>query len=464
MTGNRAGFRIGVGIAAAGLVLLALAPIVPGPAKAAGTKPPVFVGYCTPDAVRPEDGTCTLDEPEGQNPDTYGTVAYDRTVAGAQDELSFDLPTGLGATEVQVCLTLRSTSAVNPYVPTDANTCAGSSPDRAYQSNSPPDPVVVDLDAFFGSVGGYAPGDAVWFTVHVVAGGRTLAVTGGSAPGEPVTRTVTVTKDVDPDGSGTFAFTLDCVRTALSAANTTATGVTFDNGNASFSLGDGDAAVFTGIADDDTCIVTEDPPTAGSWTTTANGAAGRVATLSTADGNATAAFVNNPLFSLTVTKEVVSESGAEQFQFIVDCGAYVLSTGNNAATTVGYLNGDALFMLGRGGATTFTGIPAGTVCTVTETLEGTDGQSWTTTVSGTAGQAARVILDGDRTVPFVNSLTQSTTQTTPTTAATRVLGETVERELPQTGSLSRLLTLVGVYLVAGGTVMILAFRRRREAR
>ena len=447
MSRNTAGSRVGICFAVAGLVLVGLALIVPGPAEAASKKPPVFVGYCTPDAVSPDDGTCTLDEPEGQNPDTYGTVAYDRTVAGAQDELSFDLPTGLNATEVQVCVTLRSASAANPYVPTNANTCAGNSPDRAYQSSSPPDPVVVDLDAFFASVSGYAPGDAVWFTVHVVAGGRTLAVTGGSAPGEPVTRTVTVTKDVDPDGTEAFDFTLVCTKTPLSRT---------------FSLGDGDTAVFTGIVDDDTCTVTEAAPV-GSWTTTVNGASGRVATLSTADGNAVAAFVNLPLFSLTVSKEVVSESGSEQFQFAVDCGAYVLSSANNSATTIGYLNGDALFMLGRGGMATFTGIPAGTTCTVSETLGGTTTQDWTTTVGGGAGQAATVLLDRDRTVPFVNTLTAVAAQTTPTTTPPKVLGATVERELARTGSTTRLLTLVGVYLVAGGVVLVAAFRRRREA-
>lgn len=448
MSRNNVGRHLGAELAASGLLLLGLALIVPGSVAADGKEPPVFVGYCTPDAVNPEDGTCTLDEPEGQNPDIYGTLTYNRTVADAQDELSFDMPTGLGATEVQVCVTKRSTVATNPYVPTNANTCAGNSPDRAYQSNSPPDPVVVDLDAFFGSVGGYTAGEPVWFTAHVVAGGRTLAVTGGSAPGEPVTRTVTVTKDVAPDGAGTFSFTMGCTRTGLSVT---------------FTLEDGDSKVFTGIADDDTCMVTEAEPTSGSWTTTVNGVAGRVATLSTADGNAVAAFVNDPLFSLTVSKEVVSESGSEQFQFAIDCGAYVLSSANNAAMTVAYLNGDALFMLGRGGMMTFTGIPAGTACTVTETLEGTDGQNWTTTAGGAAGPATTVTLDGNRTVPFVNTLTQPTVQTTPTTTATRVLGVTVERELPRTGSASRLLALVGVYLTAGGAVMVLAFRRRREA-
>lgn len=448
MSRNNVGRRLGAGLAAAGLVLLGLALTAPGRAAADSKKPPVFVGYCTPDPANPEDGTCTLDEPEGQDADTYGTVAYDRTVAGVQDELSFDLPAGLGATEVQVCVALRSAAAANPYVPTNANTCAGNSPDRAYQSNSPPDPVVVDLDAFFGSLGGYAPGDAVWFTVHVVAGGRTLAVTGGSAPGEPITRTVTVTKDVDPDGAGTFSFTIECTRTGLSQT---------------FTLEDGDSRVFTDIADDDTCVVTETAPTSGRWTTTANGIAGRVATLSTADGNAVAAFVNNPLFSLTVSKEVVSESGSEQFQFTLDCGSYALSPDNNGATTVAYLNGDVLFMLGRGGMMTFSGLPAGSACSVTEMLSGTDAQGWTTTAGGTAGQTATVTLGGHRTVHFVNTLTQPADQTTSTTAAATVLGETVERELPRTGSTSRLLALVGVYLLGGGTVMLLAFRRRRDA-
>lgn len=122
-------------------------------------KPPVFIGYCTPDAGGTGGGTCTLDEPEGQNPDTYGTVTYSRTVAAGQDSLAFDLPDGLNATEVQVCLTLADSAAANPYGPTNANTCAGNSPDRAYQSNSPPDPVVIDVDAFFAGDVAYAVGD-----------------------------------------------------------------------------------------------------------------------------------------------------------------------------------------------------------------------------------------------------------------------------------------------------------------
>ena len=51
-------------------------------------KPPVFVGYCEP-GEDPADGTCVLDEPEGQNPDTYGTVTYDRTVTAETDTLTF---------------------------------------------------------------------------------------------------------------------------------------------------------------------------------------------------------------------------------------------------------------------------------------------------------------------------------------------------------------------------------------
>lgn len=181
----------------------------------------------------------------------------------------------------------------------------------------------------------------------MVAGGRTLAVTGSSEPGAPVTRTLTVTKDVVPDGGATFSFTVDCVHTALPGTN----------GDATFSLGDGGVAVFTGIADDDQCAVVEATPATGTWATTTDGDDTSEANVSLADGNATVAFVNHALHTLTVVKDVVSPTQAESTQFTVDCGPYVLSTANNPSVSIAYLNGDAMFTAADLGSTAFSRIP-----------------------------------------------------------------------------------------------------------
>lgn len=232
-----------------------------------------FEGDCTPDSTNSEDGTCTLDEPEGNDPATHGTVTYDRTVSGTSDTLAFDFPDGLNATEVQVCLTLVADSSSNPYQPTNANTCSGSSPDRAYQSSSPPDPVVVDVAAFFASNPAYAPGAGLWFTVHVVADGMTLYVTGSSIPAPP-TFALTVTKDVESDTeSETFSFTVDCGAYSLSSANSSEPTITFSGGDASFVLGEAGSVTLSAIPDGTVCTVTETAPntTGGEWVTEING-------------------------------------------------------------------------------------------------------------------------------------------------------------------------------------------------
>ena len=438
----------------AGLVLIGLALTIPAAAAPGAKKPPAFAGYCVSDDSGTGSGSCVLDEPEGQDPATFGKAAYGRTVVDDQDNLWFDLPDGLDPTEVQACVTRVAEAPTNPYVPAHADTCAGSSPDRAYESTGPPDKVVLDLDAFFAGVQGYVPGDGVWFALHVKAGGGTLMVVGASDPGGPVTRTLVVTKDVEPDSDpgSTFAFEVECTTTTL------------PGGNGSFNLGDGGTVALDGIADDDTCVVTEAAPV-GSFTTTANGSPGRTATVSTSDGNAIAAFVNRPLVALTVTKDVVSPSEAEQFAFDLDCGTYALSPENNPAMPVTYVGGDAVFMLGRNGLMTFAGIPLGTTCTVAERFEGTTADDWTTTVQGSPGTAMTVVLDRERTVAFRNTLVSSTITTTPvpTTVATRVLGTTEAREIARTGSATGELALVGVFLLAGGAVMTRASRRRDAA-
>lgn len=464
---RRAVARLALGALLAGIGVIALPA---APVHAAG---PAFVGYCTPDAANPQDGSCTLDEPEGKNPATYGTVTYDRTVSGASDTLSFDRPNTFTATEVQICLTLVADSPASPYVPTSANTCAGNSPDRAYSSSSPPDPVVVDVDAFFAGNSNYTPGAALWFTVHINGEGRTMYVTGSSNPPQtPPTRSLVVTKEVTPNASGTFSFAVDCAETTLSSANTTTSGVTFSGGNASFTLADDGAAGFTGILDGDTCTVTESDPGAG-WSTTANGAAGRVASVLLDGANGTAAFVNvPPPHSLTVSKAVVNGAGGESFAFTVDCGSYDLSSANSSAAGITYAAGDAALSLGNGASAVLANIPHGTVCTVSESVPSGESAIWTTAVNGAADddRSASATLDADRTLAFTNTkaitlaAAQQLTQDPPAVAAAaeeriEVQGVQVaaaEATLPRTGpsSFELILTALALMLLALGGLLL----------
>lgn len=457
--------RVAAVLAATGLLFgLALSSPV-ATAQEQQKKPPVFVGYCEP-GEDPADGTCVLDEPEGQNPDTYGLVTYDREVTAETDTLTFVLPAGTDPTQVQVCLTVATEGLANPYVPTNANTCAGTSPDRVYDETNPPETIVIDVAAALEGVEGYELGVPLWFTVHVVAGGRTLAVTGGSLPGTEPTRTLTVTKDAVPDSSDQFTFTLDCMETTLSSANTTLAGVTFTGGNATFALGDGGTAVFTGIVDGDECTVTE---TTTGWSTTAAGKADDSAIVELAGANAVVPFVNVRLQKLTVTKSVASPTKAEKFAIGVDCGAYALSAANNSSVDVSYLNGDAAALLGDGGTLELTGIPHGTTCTVKETVLESPNGTWLAKVDGVAGSERSVVLTGDQTVAFVNTFVPaSTTVVTaapavaPTTVSgAQVLGVQVEAaNLARTGGAPLGLLATATALLGVGIAFVVIGRRR----
>ena len=260
-------------VLAAFMALAVFVLSVPARASAA-PKPPVFEGNCAQSQIDPLSGTCVLDEPEGQNPDVYGTVTYTRATTATTDTISFDLPAGLAPTEVQVCLTLGDDATTNPYVPTDANTCAGKSADRALTTDAPGDPVVVDVAAFFASNPRYAIGDAIWFTVHVVADGRTLAVTGVSAPvvvPPAAVYRLTVRKDVvSPTQDERFIITVSCPALALKAANTEMGDITYFKGNATMVLGDFGTMTLKGLPGGTTCTIEETLPAApdGSWTTT----------------------------------------------------------------------------------------------------------------------------------------------------------------------------------------------------
>lgn len=419
------------------------------------TKPRAFVGYCV-EAPAAEDGTCVLDEPEGTDPETYGTLSYDRTFSGVEDTIAFDFPDGLVASEAKVCLTLEDDAETNPYVPTRANTCAGKSSDRAYEGDSPPDPLVIDLAGFFAGNPLYAPGGGLWFTLNIRVGGRTLAATGGSYPGHGVTRAMTVTKDVVPDSDDAFAFTLRCWQTSLSPANTPSPGVVFSNGTAAFSLGDGGEVTFTGIADDDTCTVVEGTPDFGAWETSVDGKDDDAVAVPLSDGDVVVSFVNRALRALTIVKDVVSPTGSESAKFTVDCGTYVLSTANNGDFAIGYLDGDAVFTLGDLGTMTLSGIPDGTACRITELGPDASDGTWSTTVDGVSGlPTTTVVLDRSRSVAFTNTLTAGGGD------PTAVLGVEYSRELPATGG-SSLLPLGGAALLVLGGMLLLASKDRRR--
>ncbi|HEX4978988.1 MAG TPA: DUF5979 domain-containing protein [Acidimicrobiales bacterium] len=451
-------------------VLLAgmVAVLLPAsPANAAPKKPPVFKGYCE-EGDNPYDGSCVLDEPEGQDPETYGSVLYDREFTATSDTLrfTFDLPDGLTLSTAQVCLTLLSDSAVDPYTPTNANTCAGKSEDRALETGDPSNPLVVDVYSFFADHDGYEPGGALWFTVHVTGNGMTLAVTGRSVPPDtpPPTRIVSVTKDVEPDMDGSFAFTLDCAETDLSAANTSADEVTFSGGNATFSLADGGSVIFTGIADGDTCTVVE---TTSGWITSVSGAMGKQAVLSLAGTNAIAAFVNIPVHDLFVTKDVVSPTRAETFSFVVDCRPYVLTSANSPAPGITYADGVASAVLGDNGRIELTGLPHSTTCTVQETVPTVAGGTWTGSVDGTAGVTKTVTLDADRTVAFTNTLATTAvippavepTATAPAPGGASVLGVQVEQPLARTG-IDNTIAVAAVAMIVLGAGLLIGTRRR----
>lgn len=420
-------------------------------------KPPVFVGYCEP-GEDPAGGTCVLDEPEGQNPDTHGTVTYDREFADTTDSLTFVLPSVTDPTEVQVCLTVATDGVPNPYVPTHANTCAGNSSDRVYAQTDPPETIVVDVATALAGVPGYAPGVPLWFTVHVVAGGRTLAVTGASTPGTAPMRTVTITKDAVPDSSSPFSFTLDCMETTLSPANVSLASVSFAHGDATFVLGDGGTAVFTGIADGDECTVTE---TTTGWSTTAAGRAGSTAIVDLTGANAVVPFVNVQQHTLTITKSVASPTAAEKFTVSVDCGGFALGAANNPSVAVTYLDGDATVLLGDGGTFELTGIPHGTTCAVAETVVDTPGVTWLATVDGVAGTGRSILLTTDQTVAFVNTLME----VRPTVVTAQVLGVQIEAEnLAKTGGLPIGLVATAAALFGLGMAFVVIGRRRPAGR
>lgn len=250
-----------------------------GPLPAGGQTDSFRGDDCTPTATA--GGGCTIDEPEGADADTYGRVNYQRTTTPDDDRVVFDVdledPDGTdGSTlpEMQICIRRADGRETNPYTPAQANSCAGQSDDRVYVDEDPPigEPVTIDLDEVLGD--GFTLGEKIFSAVHMTiddAGEfRTVMVTGAVGVPVPATRTLVVNKDVvGGQGGERFTFTVDCGDYALSERNHGDTAA-YENGDATFSLGDGGEAVFTSLPRGTTCTIGEQVP-AGEWATFVDG-------------------------------------------------------------------------------------------------------------------------------------------------------------------------------------------------
>jgi LPXTG-motif cell wall-anchored protein len=114
-----------------------------------------FQGVCTTTSPI----TCDLDEPEGNDPATHGTVTVVRVGSIFTFTAVLDVGVTLsGSDPIQLCM-VADTGQANPYEPTDANTCAGIHGDAvSFQTF----PVVYDAASLL------ATADApVWFALHV---------------------------------------------------------------------------------------------------------------------------------------------------------------------------------------------------------------------------------------------------------------------------------------------------------
>lgn len=182
-----------------------------------------FQGACTPASP----ATCTLDEPEGNDPATHGTINVVRvgSVFTFTPVLNAGVTLVAGADPIQLCMVADAGQA-NPYVPTNANTCAGShgNPTK-FQSF----PAVFDAAALLSTAD--AP---VWFALHVnVQDGdaRTTYIVGGlgrattTTTAAPTTTTIATTTTAGPTTT-TAAPTTTTLSTTTTAQVTTTTTTT----------------------------------------------------------------------------------------------------------------------------------------------------------------------------------------------------------------------------------------------
>lgn len=166
-----------------------------------------FQGECTSTTY---PMTCTLDEPEGVNPATHGTITIDRT--GDVYTFTWNPPEGASLAvaddAIKLCV-LPKAGETNPYIPTDANTCVGS--DTLKYSAFP---VVFDA----GSLLAESDATDIWFALHVdIVDGdaRTTYVVG---PGVSTNGSTTTSSSTT---SSTTTTTSATTTTAQQAAATT---------------------------------------------------------------------------------------------------------------------------------------------------------------------------------------------------------------------------------------------------
>ena len=201
----------------------------------------------------------------------------------------------------------------------------------------------------------------------------------------------------DPKKEFTFTVTLkDAKGNPVSA---TIDGVTFTNGKASFKLKHGETKEIKNIPAGYTYEVTEDD--AGDYIVSPSD--GKISGSITADGTATAAFVNTlnkeeeKFGSLTVKKSITG-TGADKtkkFHFTITLeGSDLTGTYNG----VKFENGVAKVELGDGDTVTITNLPAGLTYKVTED----DAGEYISTPAG--GASGTITENGNEIAEFVNTL------------------------------------------------------------
>ena len=211
----------------AGVMIASGALLLAGGAIGAQAAPPAntFQGTC----AGTSPAVCILDEPEGNNLATHGTITVTRT--GAVFTFTAQLLDGAGLASgsepIQLCMVPAEAGEPNPFVPTNANTCAGNhgSP-TAYDQF----PVVFDAASRLD-----APDGDVWFALHVNiqdSGGRTTYVVGtvgGAGTTTTTTSTLapTTTSSIAPTTTSTVAptttSTIALTTTSTVAPTTTST-------------------------------------------------------------------------------------------------------------------------------------------------------------------------------------------------------------------------------------------------
>jgi LPXTG-motif cell wall-anchored protein len=172
---------------------------------AAGAANPGFQGTCSGTSPL----SCTLDEPMGNDPGTFGTVTVTRVGA----TLTFAWAGTLSGSEpIQLCAT---TGSSDPYGTIVANTCAGN-------AGFP----VVDKPASFPfsyTVPGATDTDTIWFALHVNTQGATTYVAGGVTLPGVVTTTTTAAPTTTTTAAPTTTTTAAPTTTTTAAPTTTTT-------------------------------------------------------------------------------------------------------------------------------------------------------------------------------------------------------------------------------------------------